>query len=55
MIEALEANGSALVIRPTAPLGIGRVERAKHRLNTGYDEGDNDAARCADELKSFLS
>jgi hypothetical protein len=31
------------------------VDRKKHRLSAGDDEGDNDAARCADELKSFLS
>lgn len=55
IIDAMEANGTALVIRPRSPLVIGRVDRNKNRLYAGYDEGYNDAARCAADLKRILS
>lgn len=54
LIDDMETDGTALVIRPDAPLGIGRVDRDKNRLYAGYDEGYNDAARCVADLKQFL-
>lgn len=39
LVERLEAEGKADVIRPLTPLVVDRIERDPHKLNALYDEG----------------
>lgn len=49
-IEVLEKEGSAFVIRPSIPLTIGRMEKNPQKLQSVYELGYQDGARCLVEL-----
>lgn len=53
LIEELEAEGRAFVIRPTVPLEVDRLERNVTRLEALFDQGQSDAQARFDELLSF--
>ncbi len=50
-----EAQGKAFVLRPSAPIEIGRIEKDPDKLQAVYDLGATDAQARLDELKSYLS
>lgn len=50
LVEAAEADGSALVIRPSRDLGISRTEKSVERLRELYELGLADGARAAEIL-----
>lgn len=54
-LDALEASGEALVIRPSVPLGISRTEKDPEELQRVYDMGREVALERLDEIKAFLS
>ena len=54
-LEAEEAAGRVLVIRPSAPLAVGRYSQDREELEQLYQNGYADAEACADHLRSFLS
>ena len=39
LIEKLEAEGKAIVIRPMKPVGVGRMEKDTAKLTALYQEG----------------
>lgn len=45
LIEELEREGNALVIRPEKPIKVGRMEKNIDRLTALYEEGYNTAAK----------
>lgn len=47
LVERLEAEGQAVVIRPQQPVQVDRIERDVHKLTALYDEG----YRCGMELE----
>lgn len=47
LVERLEAEGQAVVIRPKQPVQVDRIERDVHKLTALYDEG----YRCGMELE----
>lgn len=49
-----EANGSAFVIQPQAPLAIGRMERNPHKLRAVYLQGYEDAKRALPALREWM-
>ena len=54
-VQKQEQNGAALVIRPEAPLEIGRVEHDPNQMKAAYEQGRKAAqARLAD-LLGFVS
>ena len=53
-IDAREASGAALVIRPPAPLNIGHTERNPAELERVYRVGQREAERRMEEVKRFL-
>lgn len=53
-IDALEARGEVFVIRPAAPLGVGRVERSQARLREVIQRGKDDANARWPELMEYL-
>ncbi len=54
-LEAEEAAGRALVIRPSRPLAVGRYSQDRAELERLYRNGWADAEVRADELRGFLS
>ncbi|MBQ7934876.1 MAG: patatin family protein [Clostridia bacterium] len=54
-IERLEQAGEIFVIRPSANLGIGRIEKDPAKLEAQYNLGRADALAKINELKKFLS
>lgn len=53
-IERREAAGEILVIRPDAPLPIGRISHSRSALQAVYDLGRAVAERRLPELRAFL-
>jgi predicted patatin/cPLA2 family phospholipase len=45
LVEKMEAEGSAIVIRPERPIEVGRMERDINKLHALYREGYNLAAK----------
>ncbi|MBR3312328.1 MAG: patatin family protein [Solobacterium sp.] len=54
MIKNREKEGKALVIRPDAPLGIGRIEKDPAELERVYRLGRNAAAERLGEIRDYL-
>ena len=54
-LEAEEAAGRLLVIRPSRPLAVGRYSPDRAQLERLYQNGLADAEACADKLRGFLS
>ena len=54
-LEAEEAAGRVLVIRPTQPLTVGRYSQDRAELERLYQNGYADARAGADQLRGFLS
>ncbi len=52
-IEGLEKEGKAIVIRPVAPLQVGRTESNPKKLKALYDEGYECARQWSDTLKAL--
>ncbi|MBN6189395.1 patatin family protein [Aneurinibacillus sp. BA2021] len=55
LIERLEREGRAFVIRPTRPIEVDRMEKDKEKLGRLYDQGYEDAARMGDALAKWLA
>lgn len=53
-IEEEEEKGNVLVIRPSEPLKVGRMERNPQKLEELYNRGYEDAKRCLSALKQFV-
>ncbi|MBQ2379683.1 MAG: patatin family protein [Akkermansia sp.] len=53
-IEEREKSGEILVIRPDAPLPVGRVEKNPDKLQQAYEIGRQMAYRRLAEVKAFL-
>ncbi|MCP3026300.1 patatin-like phospholipase family protein [Halobacillus sp. A5] len=53
-IHKLERNQQALIIRPTNPLKVNRVERNRDKLHQLYVEGYKDAKKKSSELRTFI-
>ncbi|MDL2233372.1 patatin family protein [Ruminococcaceae bacterium OttesenSCG-928-L11] len=53
LVEAEEASGNALVIRPQKPVEIGRLEKDPAKLKALHREGYEDAKACLDKLHSL--
>lgn len=54
-LEAEEAAGRVLVIRPSQPLAVGRYSQDCAKLERLYQNGYEDAAARAEQLRGFLS
>ncbi len=54
-LEAEEAAGRVLVIRPSRPLVVGRYSQDRAELERLYQNGFADAAARAEQLRGFLS
>ena len=54
LIEELEVQGKAFVIRPSKTLEVGRFEKNKKRLETLYIQGYEDTKRILNKLEQFL-
>ena len=54
LIDRLEAEKHAFVIRPSQQVAVRRTERDKDRLYALYDQGYADGQACYDELYSYL-
>ncbi len=53
-IAEREKSGDILVIRPEAPLGIGRVEHNPDKMQAVYDEGRRVAEKHLEKIKQFI-
>lgn len=53
-IAEREKSGDAIVIRPEAPLDIGRVEHNPDRMQAVYDEGRRVAEKHLENIKEFI-
>lgn len=53
-VRSREEQGTALVIRPDAPLPVSRVEHDPEKLRQAYELGRRAAERRMDEIKTFL-
>lgn len=51
----LEARGKAVVIRPSRPIGINRIERDPEKLKSAHALGVKDALDRMEEIKKYLS
>lgn len=49
-----EQAGAALVLRPSAPLDIGRTEKDPRKLQSVYEIGRREAERRLEEIQAFL-
>lgn len=49
-----EQAGAALVLRPSAPLDIGRAEKDPRKLQSVYEIGRREAERRLEEIQAFL-
>ena len=54
-LEREEAAGRVYVIRPTAPLAVGRYSQDRAELERLYDNGRADAEACAEALGAYLA
>lgn len=54
LVEEQERQGNALVIRPKAPVGIGRAEKDTKKLTALYGQGYADARGRLEEIMEFL-
>lgn len=54
-VEALEREGSVFVIRPEAPLTIGRLENDPEKVQQVYDAGCADARKALEKLTAWLA
>ncbi len=54
-ISKLEEKGKAVVIRPSRPVDIGRLEKNRDKLEKLYEEGYQDAQNKYNVLKNFLT
>ena len=55
ILEEMEAEGKAFIIRPKKKSGVGRVEKDKRKLDALYEEGYRDAEECYLDLLEYLS
>lgn len=55
ILEAMEKEGKAFIIRPKRKSSVGRVEKDKRKLDALYEEGYRDAEECYLELLEYLS
>lgn len=55
LVERLEQEGSAFVIRPSEPLEIGRLENDPDKVQQVYDRGRADAEAAMERLKGWLA
>lgn len=55
LVAAEEKKGRAFVIAPPRPLGLGRIEKDRRKLEAAYRLGYNAAARRYAALKAFLT
>ena len=53
-IEEREIKGTAFVIRPPVPIGIGRTEKNPDELERAYQMGKKEAEQVLPHLKAFL-
>lgn len=53
-IEQLEQEGNALVFRPSAALGISRLEKDQEKLKAAYQLGYNDIVKQIDRIRTFI-
>jgi predicted patatin/cPLA2 family phospholipase len=53
-LEKEEAAGNVLIIRPSEPLKVGRMERNSQRLAELYSQGYRDAKASMDKINSYL-
>lgn len=54
-ISHMERSGKLLVIRPDAPLPVGRVEKDPEKLRNAYEIGRTLALKRLEEIKSYLN
>ena len=54
LAERLAREGSAFLIRPSAPLEIGRLESDPEKVQQVYDLGRADAEAAMEKLKAWL-
>lgn len=53
-IEELENKGKAIIIRPSQPVNVSRIEKNKVKLNDLYNMGYNDSKKIGKELDEFI-
>ena len=53
-IRQLERTGEIFVIRPRAPLALGRVERDPEKMQLAYNQGRADALSAMEDLRRWL-
>jgi predicted patatin/cPLA2 family phospholipase len=53
-IKKQEEKGNVLVIRPSTPVKVGKIEKDKKKLTALYKLGYKDAAKKYDELSEFI-
>ena len=53
--EKAAAEGRALILRPAEPLGIGRTERSREKLERGYEIGLQTAKENAGRIAAFFA
>lgn len=53
LVEKLESEGKALVLRPSRPIAVGKFEKNREKLINLYNNGVEDARAMADEILSF--
>ena len=53
-IEEQEEKGNVFVIRPTAKMDIGRLEKNREKLLALYEAGYKDAADCSEKMIEYL-
>lgn len=52
-VEALEAEGRAIAIRPAGPVEVGRTEKDVRRLDALYAEGYNETCAKIGQIRAF--
>jgi predicted patatin/cPLA2 family phospholipase len=53
-INQMEQDGDIFVIRPSAPLNIGRLENDPEKIQVIYDAGYQDGLAAIEEMKKYL-
>ena len=53
-IERMEAEGSAIIIRPSTKVEVGRMEKDPRKLEKLHELGYEDAKRLGAQLKEWL-
>ncbi|MFJ7725711.1 patatin family protein [Neobacillus sp. NPDC097160] len=54
-LEEEEKSGNALIIRPTEPLQVGRMERNPKRLDDLYNQGYEDAKNSISSILNYIN